>query len=76
MSELAISELIIDGESRPASDGALYDVINPARPDELVGMVAEATTRDIDPVAKPSWLAGTVIPPLLLAWETWSRRLT
>ena len=61
MSELAISELIIDGESRPASDGALYDVINPARPDELVGMAAEATTRDIDDAvaaarnAFPAW---------------------
>ena len=58
---MRIAELFIDGESRPASDGALYDVYNPARPKELVGMAAEATTKDIDHAvaaaqkAFPSW---------------------
>lgn len=57
------TELVIGGEWRPASNGATYEVRNPARPSELVGMAAAATTEDVDSAmdaaqaAFPEWAA-------------------
>lgn len=42
------TDIFINGESRAASDGAVYDIYNPARPTELVGHAASATTNDVN----------------------------
>jgi len=55
--------IFINGESRPASDGAVYDICNPARPSEQVGRAASATERDVDDAVRaahaafPDWAA-------------------
>lgn len=57
------TELFIDGESRPASDGGTYDIFNPARPAERVGKAAAATEKDVDDAVRaahaafPAWAA-------------------
>ena len=43
MDRVITTEIFVNGESRPASDGAVYDIFNPARPSELVGHAAAAT---------------------------------
>ncbi|MEO1248934.1 MAG: aldehyde dehydrogenase family protein [Pseudomonadota bacterium] len=59
------TEIFVDGESRPASDGGVYDLFNPARPSELVGHAAAATEADVDTAVKaakaafPAWSALT-----------------
>lgn len=57
------TELLIDGQLRPASDGGTYALYNPARPDELVGHATSATERDADEAVQaahrafPGWAA-------------------
>jgi len=57
------TQLYIDGEIRPASDGARYAMYNPARPSELVGHAAAATEVDVNTAmqaahaAYPAWAA-------------------
>ncbi len=57
------TDLYIDGLRRPSSDGATYAIHNPARPDELVGHAAAATTDDVEDAVQaahrafPSWAA-------------------
>ena len=57
------TELFIDGEPRPASQGRTYEIFNPARPDELVGHAAAAGASDVDAAVKaahaafPAWSA-------------------
>lgn len=46
--QLVETELYIEGQPCAASDGARYDIHNPARPDELVGSAAAATVRDVE----------------------------
>lgn len=42
------TRLVINGEWRPASGGRTYEIRNPARPSEVVGMAAAASTDDVD----------------------------
>ncbi len=42
------SQLIIDGEWRPALAGRTYETRNPANPDEVVGLAARADKQDVD----------------------------
>ncbi|MGI9390666.1 MAG: aldehyde dehydrogenase family protein [Boseongicola sp.] len=55
--------LYINGETRPAHANRLYDIHNPARPDELVGQAAAANATDVDAAvnaahaAFPAWSA-------------------
>ncbi len=57
------TQLFIDGALRPSADAGTYAIHNPARPDELVGHAAKATTADIDTACKaahaafPAWSA-------------------
>ena len=46
MIEPVITPLFINGTARSAETGALYDIVNPARPSELVGQSAEASLSD------------------------------
>lgn len=61
--EIITTGLFVAGESRPASDGAVYDIFNPARPAELVGHAAAATATDVDAAVRaahsafPAWSA-------------------
>ncbi len=61
MDQVITTNIFIDGESRAASDGAVYDIFNPARPSELVGHAAAATPSDVDHAVKaahaafPAW---------------------
>lgn len=61
--EVVKTDLFINGEPRPASDGGLYEIFNPARPAELVGQAASGTLADVDEAVKaadaafPSWAA-------------------
>lgn len=63
MDRVITTEIFVNGESRPASDGAVYDIFNPARPSELVGHAAAATEKDVDEAVRaahsafPSWSA-------------------
>lgn len=63
MDQVTTTEIFINGEARRASDGAVYDIFNPARPDELVGHAASATERDVDDAVRaahaafPTWAA-------------------
>ena len=45
---LCTTGLYIDGLTRPAEGGRRYELFNPARPDELVGHAALASTNDVD----------------------------
>ena len=57
------TELYINGQTCPASDGAEYPIYNPARPSELVGYAAAATAEDVDRAVQaahqafPAWAA-------------------
>ena len=57
------TELYIDGEERQPGGHKYYPLHNPARPQELVGEAASATTDDIDAACKaahaafPAWAA-------------------
>ena len=42
------TSLFIDGAARPASDNASYQLVNPARPSEIVGHAAAAGRDDVD----------------------------
>lgn len=61
MDKAITTGIFIDGVSRAASNGGVYDIFNPARPDELVGHAAAATTADVDAAVKvahnafPAW---------------------
>jgi acyl-CoA reductase-like NAD-dependent aldehyde dehydrogenase len=44
---MTTQSLLIDGQHRPASDGALMDVINPAT-EEVIAQVPSATDADVD----------------------------
>ena len=63
MDQVITTDIFIDGEKRPASDGAVYDIFNPARPSELVGHAASATAHDVDQAVQaahrafPEWSA-------------------
>lgn len=63
MDQIITTELFVGGESRAASDKAVYDIFNPARPSELVGHAAAATENDVDAAvcaahaAFPAWAA-------------------
>lgn len=55
--------LYINGNTRPANNNRMYELFNPARPGELVGYAAAASTEDVDAAvlsahkAFPSWSA-------------------
>ena len=55
------TRLVINGEWRPASGGRTYEIHNPARPSEVVGMAAAASPDDVDAAmlaaqaAFPAW---------------------
>ncbi|MEM7350104.1 MAG: aldehyde dehydrogenase family protein [Acidobacteriota bacterium] len=57
------TQLYVDGKARPAGDGGVYDLFNPARPTELVGHAAAATVDDVDTAVQaahaafPDWAA-------------------
>ena len=63
MDQIITTDILINGETRPATGGAVYDLYNPARPSELVGHAAAATRADMnDAVAAahaafPAWAA-------------------
>lgn len=63
MDQIITTEIYIGGESRPASDKRVYDIMNPARPSELVGHAAAATQKDVDDAVRaahgafPAWAA-------------------
>jgi len=42
------TDLFINGAMRPATGGASYEIVNPARPSEVVGHAASATRDDVD----------------------------
>jgi len=48
MDQVITTDIFIGGSNRPASNGAVYDLFNPARPTELVGHAAAATRDDVD----------------------------
>lgn len=59
--QVVTTEIFVNGDSRAASDGGLYDIFNPARPSELVGRAAAATEDDVDAAVQaahaafPAW---------------------
>jgi len=61
MSNPIETPLFINGVAEAASTGAFYDIVNPARPDELVGRSAEASPSDCEAAiaaakaAFPAW---------------------
>ena len=61
MDQVITTDMFIGGSNRPASDGAVYDLHNPARPTELVGHAAAATRDDVDDAVRaahaafPAW---------------------
>ena len=63
LDEIITTDIFIDGQQRPASGGAVYDLYNPARPSELVGHAALATKDDMNDAvhaahqAFPAWSA-------------------
>ena len=63
MSKPIITPLFIHGEARQAKGGGVIDIVNPARPDELVGQAADASLHDcIDAIAAAK-----------AAFKSWSR---
>ncbi len=58
---LTLTNLMIDGDWRPAAGGRRYPVRNPANPDEIVGEAARADKDDVDQAvnaaakAFPAW---------------------
>lgn len=63
MTDLARTQLYIDGGACPASDGGTYAIHNPARPSEIVGHAAAGTPADVDRAMRaahaafPAWAA-------------------
>lgn len=63
MDQIITTEITVNGETRPASNNAVYDLYNPARPSELVGHAAAATTDDMNAAVEaahaafPAWAA-------------------
>ncbi len=61
MDNVITTEIFINGESRPATGGAVYDIHNPARPKEIVGHAAAANEKDVDQAVRaahaafPAW---------------------
>ena len=61
--QVITTDIYIGGENRASSNGAVYDLFNPARPSELVGHAAAATKEDIDDAVRaahgafPAWSA-------------------
>ena len=47
MDRIVETGIFVDGAARPASNGATYDLFNPARPAELVGHAAAAQSQTI-----------------------------
>ena len=42
------TQLVINGEWRPSLSGRLYEVHNPANPEELVGQAARGNADDVN----------------------------
>ena len=63
LDDIITTGITINGETRAASNGAVYDLYNPARPSELVGHAAAATHDDVDAAVRaahaafPAWAA-------------------
>ncbi len=63
MDQVITTGIFIDGEAREASNGNVYDIHNPARPNELVGRAASATVDDVEQAVQaahgafPTWSA-------------------
>ncbi|MGH1464887.1 MAG: aldehyde dehydrogenase family protein [Cognatishimia sp.] len=63
MDQVITTDIVINGEVRKASNGAVYDLYNPARPSELVGHAAAATKADMNEAVEaahgafPAWAA-------------------
>ncbi len=61
MDQIVTTGIFINGEPRKASDGAVYDLFNPARPSELVGHAAAASREDMNAAVEaahaafPAW---------------------
>ena len=59
--------LFIEGSERPAADNATYQLINPARPNEVVGHAAAAGVEDVDSAMRAAhgafanWSAMTMV---------------
>lgn len=60
---LVTTGLFVNGKARPATNKRVYELFNPARPAELVGYAAAASTSDVESAvtgahtAFPSWSA-------------------
>ena len=63
MDQVITTQITVNGETRAASNGAVYDLFNPARPSELVGHAAAATQDDMNAAVEaahaafPTWAA-------------------
>lgn len=63
MDQVITTDIVINGDARPASNGATYPLYNPARPSELVGHAAAATRDDMNAAVEaahaafPAWAA-------------------
>ncbi|MEX3008286.1 aldehyde dehydrogenase family protein [Hoeflea sp. TYP-13] len=57
MDQIITTEIFVNGEARPASDGGVYGIYNPARPDELVGHAAAATKTDVEDAVRAAYAA-------------------
>ena len=63
MDRVITTDILINGENRPASGGRVYDLFNPARPSELVGHAASASKEDMAEAVEaahaafPAWAA-------------------
>jgi acyl-CoA reductase-like NAD-dependent aldehyde dehydrogenase len=61
MDQIVRTDIFINGKNRPASNGATYELHNPARPSELVGHAAAATKEDVNAAVEaahsafPAW---------------------
>lgn len=61
MDQIITTDIVINGEVRPASSKATYQLFNPARPSELVGHAAAATKEDVNAAVEaahaafPAW---------------------
>jgi acyl-CoA reductase-like NAD-dependent aldehyde dehydrogenase len=57
------TDIFVNGARRPASNGARYELFNPARPQELVGHAAAASPEDVNAAVEaghaafPDWAA-------------------
>mgnify|MGYP001797470528 FL=1 len=73
MDQAITTDIFINGEERPATGTAVYDLFTPARPSELVGHAAAATREDMNAAVEaahaafPAWAA--------LGFEERARRL-